>query len=75
MFYLTHIEGKEEYLQRYGTMYRDLRNDGHWCNLQFYPVFLLRRLVFAGVIVLLTERQELQCNIFSLSSLFVSGGD
>jgi hypothetical protein len=62
----------EKYLQRYGTMYKELKQTEKWYHLLYYPIFLARRLVFVGLLVLLPGYQEIQMNIFILSTFLVS---
>ena len=62
----------EAYVKRYGTMFKHFKHDGVWYKLQFYPTFLVRRLVFAVSLIALENNPEIQWNIFILSSLLVS---
>ena len=65
-------DGNETYLKRYGTFYRDFKQDHAWYCLQFYPIFLLRRLVFASMLIILEGYPEIQWNIFIFSCITVS---
>ena len=62
----------ETYVKRYGTMFKHLKHDGAWYKQQFYPAFLVRRLVFAISLIALEGIPEIQWNIFILSALLVS---
>ena len=62
----------DTYVKRYGTMFIHLKNDGCWYKLQFYPIFLIRRLIFAASLIILENIPEIQWNIFILSSFGVS---
>ena len=59
------------YLKRFGTVYRDFKENSAWYCLQFYPIFLMRRLVFASMLILLEGYPEIQWNIFILSCIMV----
>ena len=65
-------DGNETYLKRYGTVYRDFKQDHAWYCLQFYPIFLLRRLIFASTLIILEGYPEIQWNIFIFSCITVS---
>ena len=65
-------EGNETYAKRFGTMYEELTHDKGWEYMQFYPVFLLRRLVYVVLLIALQGYSEVQCNIFIVSSFLVS---
>ena len=65
-------EGNETYAKRFGTMYEELIYDRGWEYMQFYPVFLLRRLVYVVLLIGLQGYSEIQCNIFIVSSFLVS---
>jgi len=60
------------YIEKYGTLFKHLKNDGCWYTLQFYPIFLVKRLIFVISLILLEGIPEVQCNIFIFSSLCVS---
>ena len=62
----------ELYIKRFGTMYEELINNKGWEYLQFYPVFLTRRLVFVILLLAFQQYSEIQCHIFTTSSLIVS---
>jgi cysteine-rich repeat protein len=63
--------GNKKYLRRFGTMYADFRtNDLLW--VQYYPIFLFRRLIFAGFLILLINHSEVQVNAFIGFSCMVS---
>ena len=62
----------ENYVNKYGTLFKHLKNDGCWYTLQFYPIFLVRRLIFVSLLIILEGIPEAQCNIFIFSSLCVS---
>jgi len=62
----------EIYLKRFGTMYKDFDAKKHWSTTMFYPLFLLRRLGFVMLLIMLTSYPEIQFNIFILSSISVS---
>ena len=66
------MSDNELYLKRYGAIYSNLKQNHEWYHLQFYPIFLLRRLVFVLSLILLEIVPEVQCNLFMLSSLLVS---
>ena len=34
------------YLKRFGTMYQDFKTNGKWYQVQYYPLFMIRRLIF-----------------------------
>ena len=65
-------EGNEDYAKRFGTIYEELTHDRGWEYMQFYPVFLLRRLAFLVLLIGLQGYSEIQCNIFIVSLLLVS---
>lgn len=62
----------EVYVKRYGTLFCHLKDDGCWYTLQFYPIFLVRRLAFVLSLIVLEGVPEVQCNVFIFSSLCVS---
>ena len=62
----------EEYIRKYGTLFKHLKVDWKWYQLQFYPIFLVRRLVFVILLISLEGYPEIQCNVFIVSSLGVS---
>ena len=65
-------EGNETYIKRCGTMYDELIHDKGWEYLQFYPVFLIRRLIYVILLIVLQGHSEIQCHIFIVSSFLVS---
>lgn len=60
------------YLKRFGTMYEPFKRKDSWLCMQYYPIFLLRRLVFATFIIAAIDYPEFQCNSFTLFSVSVS---
>ena len=52
------------YLKRYGTLYEEFKCDHAWYWIQFYPIFLFRRMVFASVLIILEGYPEIQWNTF-----------
>ena len=62
----------ELYLKRFGTMYENLKTDKGWEYLEFYPLFLLRRLIFVWLLIMLEGYSEIQWNIFITSSFMVN---
>jgi cysteine-rich repeat protein len=63
--------GNKKYLRRFGTMYADFKtNDPLW--VQYYPIFLFRRLIFVGFLILLIDHSEVQVNAFIGFSCMVS---
>jgi cysteine-rich repeat protein len=60
------------YLKRFGTIYKDFRTDKEWYKFQYYPIFLLRRLIFAIFLIVFLDYPELQWNSFILLSSIVS---
>ena len=60
------------YLRRFGTMYQDFKTNKEWYMVQYYPIFMIRRLVFVIFIVVLIDYPEIQCNCFILFSCLVS---
>lgn len=65
------LHTNEKYAKRFGTMYLTLKLDGHWALHQFYPLFLLRRLIFVIMVIVLEGWPEIQCNIFITTSFMV----
>lgn len=61
--------GNEKYLKRFGTIYADFKLDHEWYWFQYYPLFLLRRLIFVVFLICLLNYTEVQCNCFLLTSL------
>lgn len=57
-----------EYLKKFGTMYKDFKVHKEWYLFQYYPIFLLRRLIFVGFLVVMIEYPSTQCNCFILFS-------
>ena len=53
-------------------MYQDFKTDKEWYTVQYYPLFMVRRLVFVVFIVVLIDFPEVQCNCFILFSCIVS---
>ena len=53
-------EGNERYLKRFGTMYAELKQDKEWYCIQFYPIFLIRRLVFILFLIFMISQTEMQ---------------
>ena len=77
MFILIYDNRKDlmtnrNYIEKYGTLFKHLKNDGCWYTLQFYPIFLVKRLIFVISLIILEGIPEVQCNIFIFSSLCVS---
>ena len=66
------VDKNQNYIRRYGTMYEELKIGKGWEYLQFYPVFLLRRLTFVLLLILLEGYSLIQWNIFIVSSFLVS---
>jgi cysteine-rich repeat protein len=63
--------GNKKYLRRFGTMYGDFKTrDSLW--IQYYSIFLFRRLVFVGFLILLIDYSEVQVNAFIGFSCIVS---
>ena len=59
------------YLKRFGTMYQNFKLKGSWFSMQYYPIFLLRRLIFASFIIIAINYPEFQCNSFTFFSVVV----
>jgi len=64
--------GNSSYIKRFGTMFVDFKTDRQWYCFQFYPLFLVRRLVFVTLLIVMTNYPEVQCNCFTLFCLIVS---
>jgi cysteine-rich repeat protein len=64
--------GHSAYLQRFGTMYRDFKTDKEWYLIQYYPMFLFRRLIFVAFLIVWVNYPEVQCNSFIFFSWIVS---
>ena len=54
--------GHEQYMKRFGTMYKELRLDREWYLFQYYPIFLVRRLIFVVFLIIMLSYPEIQCN-------------
>ena len=54
--------GHEQYMKRFGTMYKELRLDREWYLFQYYPIFLVRRLIFVVFLIVMLSYPEMQCN-------------
>ena len=54
--------GHEQYMKRFGTMYKELRLDREWYLFQYYPIFLVRRLIFVVFLIVMLSYTEIQCN-------------
>lgn len=57
---------KPEFEETYGTIVEDIAvNASHWCTA-YYPIFLLRRFVYAGILVTLYyyPLTQLMCCLF-----------
>ena len=66
------IAGEHEvYLKRFGTIYEEFKWDHAWYWTQFYPIFFLRRLIFAWVLIVFEGYPEIQWNIFIASWIMV----
>jgi hypothetical protein len=59
------------YLKRYGTIYRDFKKHKEWYCLQFYPIFIMRRMIFVVFLIVLLEYPEVQWNAFIFFSWMV----
>ena len=58
-------------MKRYGTVYKDLKQSSkHWYTIQYYPMFLVRRLIFILFLIFVTDYPEAQCNCFIVFTLF-----
>ena len=58
------------YIKRIGNLFTELRNN-QWYQIQFYPIFLARRLFFIWLIIFCSRYSEIQMNMFILSTLLV----
>ena len=63
-------EEDKPYIKRIGNLFTELRND-RWYQIQFYPIFLARRLFFILLIIFWSSYSEIQMNMFILSTLLV----
>ena len=66
------IHEHEQYNKKFGTMYNCCKTDSHWSCMMFYPLFLIRRMIFVVILIAFTGRPEIQCNIFIITSFMVS---
>jgi cysteine-rich repeat protein len=64
--------GNSMYLKRFGTLYRDFKRNKEWYWVQYYPIFLFRRMVFVIFLIVLLEYPEVQINAFIFFSWAVS---
>jgi hypothetical protein len=62
----------EVYLNRFGTMYTDFKTKKQWYTTQYYPIFMVRRLLFVLLLILLIDYPEIQINTLILSCSLVS---
>ena len=60
------------YLKKFGTMYRDFKTNKAWFHFQFYPLFMMRRMIFVTMLILMSEYEQVQWNSFILLSILVS---
>ena len=65
-------EENQTYIKRFGTVFRDFKNEGEWIRLQFYPFFMFRRMIFAIFLIVLIDYPEIQCNMLIFSTILVS---
>jgi cysteine-rich repeat protein len=63
--------GNSLYLKRYGTLYRDFKRNKEWYWVQYYPIFLFRRMIFVIFLIVLLEHPEVQINAFIFFSWMV----
>jgi cysteine-rich repeat protein len=61
--------GNTLYLKRYGTLYKDFKTDREWYTFQYYPLFMVRRLIFVLFLIVFIDYPFVQCNFF----IFFSG--
>jgi cysteine-rich repeat protein len=62
----------KRYLKRFGTMYRDFKVHKEWYLYQYYPIFMLRRLVFVFFLIAFFKYPSVQCNFLIFCSGLVS---
>jgi cysteine-rich repeat protein len=62
----------KQYLKKYGTMYRDFKIHNEWYLFQYYPIFMLRRLVFVFFLIAFFKYPSVQCNFLIFWSGLVS---
>ena len=72
--YDKRIKIKEEndvYIKKFGTMFKDFKTNKEWYHFQFYTFFMLRRLIFVVMLILMENYEQIQSNIFILLSIMV----
>jgi proprotein convertase subtilisin/kexin type 5 len=62
----------KQYLKRFGTMYRDFKVHKEWYLFQYYPIFMLRRLIFVFFLIAFFKYPPVQCNLLIFCSGLVS---
>jgi hypothetical protein len=76
-FYYRHItESREDpaFRQDHAMFLQAFRVKTNIYNLMFYPIFLMRRTVFAAILVFLVDYPVLQIGLISISTLVVQSG-
>ena len=53
-------------------MFQDFKTKNEWYMVQYYPLFMIRRLIFVVFIIVLIDYPEVQCNCFIFFSCIVS---
>jgi cysteine-rich repeat protein len=60
------------YLKRFGTMYKDFKINKEWYLYQYYPLFMVRRLIFIFFLIVFINYPTIQWNFLIFFSGLVS---